>query len=1034
MAKRDKILRDAEKLVQKGKVEQAIREYEKLLKLTPGDANTINRVGDLYGRIGQVDKAIELYERIADSFTKDGFTTKAIAILKKINRIAPQRLDIFNRLADLYIQQGLLVEAKSQYQMLAEWYSKSGDDEQAIEVHKKLVQLDPNNHMAHLRLADLLMQTEQPEEAVEVYQRLGEMLLQRDKLDEAERLYRHALEQNPPTGELFEPLCTALIESGRAPAAQEFLTAALERSPESSKLQILGVRLRLALGQAQEALETSQELLKAYPHDSEVRSLVGRVFLSAGDADQARDLLVPAIEDFLNRDEYPEAQELLQELLNAIPRDQEVLDVAIRAYEPSGEAEVLYGLRSALADEYFTSGQLEAAGRLYVELIRVEPENATFKERLSQCDGVTDPGVSVTEPRAQEAPRESEVVEFDVPDEAEPLPEPEPVVDQEPDQEPVEILAEPESAPESAPAASQFDPLERLAEANVFAKYGLVEKAVHHLEQILGSFPDHVEAREKLVQLFLEQRRRSDAAEAAGPLVDHYRSVDDAEAIERLEEWLPEMTAAAEPPAAGELEFVTDGIIEEDEDLLVVHDEEVDEDDVSFDVHEVADEEPIAAAEVIDEPEAEMADDEDFSLVIDAEELVPVEEDEAGYMAADALAAADPEEIETLSDGSAADLEDFEVEVIDAADADAAAAMEAATLEEPAIDSLEPDEASVEEPDEVEVAEVSEAADVEEPVAAEESAPTLSELDELERSILGSKSPAEIAEDVGALLSSAVDQADGAQQSPPSDQAEPLVEVESDGPAEELVELSTSFTGPSLSDLEQVDFFIEQELYDDAIRLLDRLEEEFPGDDDIGERRLALKSMGVLLESVAAAGEGPEELFADEEEYIDLAKELEEELAEEEAMVEEATGRGRDEAHLEEVFREFQKGVAEQLSEEDSDTHFNLGIAYKEMGLLPEAIREFQVAARDERFFIECCSMIGVCYVEQGMYDQAAEWYSKALESPEVADDARIALRYDLASALEMAGDTRGASELWDQIAALAPDYRDVASRRAALS
>ena len=99
--KRDKVLRDAEKLVQKGKLEQAIREYEKVLKKFPEDTTIINRVGDLYGRVGQLQRAIELYEEIADHFTRDGFTTKAIAILKKIQRLDPQRLDIFERLAGL---------------------------------------------------------------------------------------------------------------------------------------------------------------------------------------------------------------------------------------------------------------------------------------------------------------------------------------------------------------------------------------------------------------------------------------------------------------------------------------------------------------------------------------------------------------------------------------------------------------------------------------------------------------------------------------------------------------------------------------------------------------------------------------------------------------------------------------------------------------------------------------------------------------------------------------------------------------------
>jgi tetratricopeptide (TPR) repeat protein len=252
--------------------------------------------------------------------------------------------------------------------------------------------------------------------------------------------------------------------------------------------------------------------------------------------------------------------------------------------------------------------------------------------------------------------------------------------------------------------------------------------------------------------------------------------------------------------------------------------------------------------------------------------------------------------------------------------------------------------------------------------------------------------------------------------------------------AEELVEISDSFAGPSMGDLEQIDFFLDQELYEDAARVLARLEEEHGEDPEVLSRRLKLKEVGVFIEQVEVAEEGAEELFADEEQYIDLAKELEAELAAEEAMVEEATGRGKGEAVLEEVFREFQKGVAEQLSEEDSDTHFNLGIAYREMGLLPEAIREFQVAARDTAFFVESCSVIGVCYQEQGMWAEAAEWYQKALVAPDISEDARIALRYDLAGAYEGAGDGEQALGIYEEIMAADPSYRDVSQKLENLS
>ncbi len=236
--KRDKVLRDAEKLVQKGKLDQAIREYEKIRKKFPDDTTIINRVGDLYGRVGQLQRAIELYEEIADHFTKDGFTTKAIAILKKIQRLDPQRLDIFERLAGLYFDQGLMVEAKREYQILADWYVKNGELEKAIESHEKLVDLDPSNHVSSLRLADLLLRRGETTSALKVYDRLGRMLLEAAKLDEAERLYRHVLEQDPPEGEFLLPVCRNFLDAGRSSVVLEFLTFGVERSPKSTETEV----------------------------------------------------------------------------------------------------------------------------------------------------------------------------------------------------------------------------------------------------------------------------------------------------------------------------------------------------------------------------------------------------------------------------------------------------------------------------------------------------------------------------------------------------------------------------------------------------------------------------------------------------------------------------------------------------------------------------------------------------------------------------------------------------------------------------
>ena len=99
-----------------------------------------------------------------------------------------------------------------------------------------------------------------------------------------------------------------------------------------------------------------------------------------------------------------------------------------------------------------------------------------------------------------------------------------------------------------------------------------------------------------------------------------------------------------------------------------------------------------------------------------------------------------------------------------------------------------------------------------------------------------------------------------------------------------------------------------------------------------------------------------------------------------------------------------------------------------------EAIGEFQIASHDPNFFVEACSMIGVCANELGKHDEAAEWYQKALVAPDLSPDARTALRYELAFSFEKTGEIDQAVGLFEDIQSADPAYRDVSARLAALT
>jgi hypothetical protein len=101
------------------------------------------------------------------------------------------------------------------------------------------------------------------------------------------------------------------------------------------------------------------------------------------------------------------------------------------------------------------------------------------------------------------------------------------------------------------------------------------------------------------------------------------------------------------------------------------------------------------------------------------------------------------------------------------------------------------------------------------------------------------------------------------------------------------------------------------------------------------------------------------------------------------AMPGTAAERGREDASLAEKLRDFDSGGGcdEQLRPQDCHIRYHLGIAYREVGLIDEAISEFMVATREEDRLLDCCVMLGLCFIEKGMPEPAMEWFEKGLKA-----------------------------------------------------
>jgi tetratricopeptide (TPR) repeat protein len=132
---------------------------------------------------------------------------------------------------------------------------------------------------------------------------------------------------------------------------------------------------------------------------------------------------------------------------------------------------------------------------------------------------------------------------------------------------------------------------------------------------------------------------------------------------------------------------------------------------------------------------------------------------------------------------------------------------------------------------------------------------------------------------------------------------------------------------------------------------------------------------------------------------------------------------------VDQVFEKFKAGVKAQVADNDSATHYDLGVAYKEMGLLPDAVGEFEVAGRDPVRECMCFAMIGLIYLEQNQLDRAAEAYVRALSAVQKTVEQEMSLYYDLGNVYEMKRRNQDALYYFQKIARRDPGYRDVADR-----
>jgi len=508
-----KSMEAALKALNQGKVANAIQEYQQILRSDPNDQVVLMTVGDLFVRQGNMSQAVEYFERLADRYLHDGFNSKAIAIYKKISKLAPAETQPLEKLANLYVQQGVLSEARPIFLQLAEAHLKANQTPKAVEVLRRLLEVEPDNPRVQRRLAELYVAIGQKKEAVRTYLNYSRYLSEHGEAAEAVKMAEAALEAEPDNAAAIMLKAKVQGAAGDIDGAMKTLTN-LPDADSNPEMQGLQVDLCLKAGKTDRAIE-----LARHPDaQGNIKfSLVFRLantLLEAGEPDRALELVGGIREAALSVGEKDPLLQTLTAIAERLKGRTEPLEWLSDIYRRSGDTYHLSETESQLADILTTAGHFDRAEAIFKEILEHEPDNELARQRLTQLRkemgqasaAPASPGDHLPEAQAREA-----------------------------------IAASPRPAAVSAYDSTldedtQHFVSQALTDVDLLSSYGLSQKAIQLLETILQRVPKHAPTLERLLDISLGTGDDKQTAELAAQLEQIYAQRGDAANAERFTE------------------------------------------------------------------------------------------------------------------------------------------------------------------------------------------------------------------------------------------------------------------------------------------------------------------------------------------------------------------------------------------------------------------------------------------------------------------------------------------------------------------
>ena len=382
----DKLIQQAGRFIQVGKLSHALEPYLKADKLNPGETTIINMIGDLYARLGKEAEALLWYHRLADTLRSQELFSNASAAYKKILRLSPQNRGVMTALAELYEKQGLVAKANEQYRSIAADMVNRGEHQAAIAIYHKICTLDPASHEDQLCLAHGLEQVGKLEAASQAYLKAAQQLAQKGNISQAVAALDNLLGIKPRDKDLVRAMFTLLCQLDLTARAIDYLKSiSLDADPD---FKVLISETFLQEGKLDSArailLEGGGKDPKLYP----VTVRLMQELIARRDLDGALDVMKALVEASIQRHDEITLKVMLDSMLTLDESNIRTLRTLTTLLIRMNDQQSLEGYLKRLVVAQLRAGELRE-GRDGLNKLVIHARNAEYVDMLHLFDEAT---------------------------------------------------------------------------------------------------------------------------------------------------------------------------------------------------------------------------------------------------------------------------------------------------------------------------------------------------------------------------------------------------------------------------------------------------------------------------------------------------------------------------------------------------------------------------------------------------------------------------------------------------------------------